>query len=288
MATSEYPEFVSFTKTWHSAPYPLISPTRPELLASGKNVVVTGGGTGIGYAIAKAFAQASAKSITIIGRRRDRLETAATKISAIAPKETQILYELADLQDHAQINNALATIVAKVGNVDLLVSSAGVLPQNGPIATYDPAAIRKSFEVNVIGTLNVIQAFAIYAGPDPTLIHVSSGTVHTRPIPEQGAYNATKLAALKLVDQFCAENPKFHVVSLHPGWVATEMNDMQAEAPDFPELPGSLAVWLASPEAKFLRGKLVWSNWDVGELLERAEEIKDSNLLNLILDGVSM
>jgi hypothetical protein len=53
-------------------------------------------------------------------------------------------------------------------------------------------------------------------------------------------------------------------------------------------LPGNLCVWLASPEARFLRGKLVWSNWDMEEILQRADEIRESNLLALILEGVSM
>ena len=44
----EIPKFTSFTKTWHNKPYASISPSRPELSAKGKNVVVTGGGTGIG------------------------------------------------------------------------------------------------------------------------------------------------------------------------------------------------------------------------------------------------
>lgn len=54
------------------------------------------------------------------------------------------------------------------------------------------------------------------------------------------------------------------------------------------ELPGQFAVWLASPEAKFLRSKFVWANWDVKELLARKNEIRETKLLNLILDGVLM
>ena len=72
----EVPPFVSFTKTYHNKPYDDISPTRPELSAAGKNVVVTGGGTGIGKAIATAFTQAGAKSVAILGRRLDKLEAA--------------------------------------------------------------------------------------------------------------------------------------------------------------------------------------------------------------------
>lgn len=69
--------FVSFTKTWHKKPYVAIDPIRPELKASGKFVVVAGGGTGIGKAIAISFAQAGAKTIAILGRRLDKLEAAA-------------------------------------------------------------------------------------------------------------------------------------------------------------------------------------------------------------------
>lgn len=54
------------------------------------------------------------------------------------------------------------------------------------------------------------------------------------------------------------------------------------------ELPGHFCVWLASPEAKFLRGKFVWVNWDVDELKARAEEIARSKLLTTSLEGVPM
>ena len=51
------------------------------------------------------------------------------------------------------------------------------------------------------------------------------------------------------------------------------------------ELPGNFAVWLASPEAAFLKGKYTYVNWDVDELKARAEEIERSNLLTLTLEG---
>jgi len=54
------------------------------------------------------------------------------------------------------------------------------------------------------------------------------------------------------------------------------------------ELPARTLVWLASSEAKFLRGKLVWANWDAEELVSRAEEIKSSLVLTTVLNGVAM
>lgn len=47
-------------------------------------------------------------------------------------------------------------------------------------------------------------------------------------------------------------------------------------------------MWLASPEAAFLKGKFVWANFDAEELLERASEIKSSRLLTTLLDGVDL
>jgi hypothetical protein len=51
-------------------------------------------------------------------------------------------------------------------------------------------------------------------------------------------------------------------------------------------LPAHYLVWLASPEAEFLKGKFVWVNWDVDDLKDRADEIKSSLVLTLGLHGV--
>ncbi len=48
---------------------------------------------------------------------------------------------------------------------------------------------------------------------------------------------------------------------------------------DAADLAGHFSVWLASPEAQFLRNKFVWVNWDAEELMARKDEIQDSMLL---------
>lgn len=53
------------------------------------------------------------------------------------------------------------------------------------------------------------------------------------------------------------------------------------------ELAASFIVWSASPEAEFLKGKFIWSNWDVDELIAKKEKIASSNVLTNGLIGWS-
>jgi hypothetical protein len=54
---------------------------------------------------------------------------------------------------------------------------------------------------------------------------------------------------------------------------------------DLVSLPASFNVWLASPEARFLKGKFLWANWDVDELKAQAKEIEESTQLSIGLGG---
>ena len=127
-------------------------------------------------------------------------------------------------------------------------------------------------------------------------------------------YNASKFAALKMLETLARENEDLHVVSMHPGvgklclkdqrnasflrvlrfrdlltpsmTVETDMAAKTMKGKDFKlrrldtvELPSHFAVWLCSDEAKFLRGKFVWCNWDVEELKAKKGEIDGSLLL---------
>ncbi|KAI0120724.1 hypothetical protein BJ170DRAFT_698863 [Xylariales sp. AK1849] len=282
------PGFVSFTKKWYSEPYPFISSMRPELSARGKNIVITGGGTGIGQATGAAFARAGARSISILGRRADKLKSSAASILAAAFEETTVSYETADLADWAQTAAAFDSIAQKVGKIDVLISNAGMYGDKGPMATFSAETFMRVFQANVITALHAFQAFLPHAGPEPVLLNTSTGMAHIAPWVDSGAYPTGKAAALKMTDFIAAENPNVRVISVHPGWIPTDFNAHQQEAPDSIKLPASFFVWLTSPEAAFLKSKYVWANWDAQELLERAEEIRGSRLLTWGLDGVPM
>lgn len=219
--------FVSFTKTYHHKPYPHISPTRPELSAAGKNVVITGGGTGIGKAIAIAFAQANAASVSIIGRRLNRLEEAARDISAAAGSAfVRVVTAQGDLSKRESAENAFSEIVRQVGKIDVFVSNAGIFSAPGPVASYDEDEFRRGWEVNFIGAFNAVQAFLPHAAPKAKLINVSSGIAHIGPkFPGVWTYAAVKAGLAKMFDFLASENPDLHVVQIQPGVHATEMNE---------------------------------------------------------------
>lgn len=239
--TSNIPEFFHFTKKWHSEPYPFISPTRPELSAKGKNIIVTGGATGIGNAIAVAFAQAGAKSISIIGRRADKLKSGAAAIVAAASAGTSVLHEVADLVDRDQTIAAFESIAKQVGKIDILVSNAGFYGQPGNMATYTAESLMNNLQRAVVTALHAFQAFLPVASPSPMILNTSTGMAHVAPWPGAGAYPISKAAALKLTDFIAAENPHIHVVSIQPGWTPTELNGYAKEAPDSSECSSLLS-----------------------------------------------
>lgn len=304
------PMFASFTKLWHTKPYDLISPKRPELAVTGKNVVIAGGGTGIGKATAIAFAQANAASVSVIGRRVNRVEETAQEIRKAGPK-TEVLYEKADMSQRSEADAALRNLASKFGKVDIFIWCAGPLPQRAQVKGYDEKEFRRGFEHIALATFNAVQAFMPIAARDAKLFNVPSGIAHISPMPELGSvfnYGMYKLAVTKMFDYLASENPGLHVVNIQPGVVDTEINEgTEIKGQDegttvskscsrlsVPltsskvELPTWFMVWLASKEAAFLNGRFVWVNWDVEELLARKEEIEQSMLLRIVLEGVSM
>lgn len=221
-------QFPSFTRTYHNDPYPAISPLRPELTAaaSDKTVVVTGGGTGIGKAIATAFAQAGAATVAIIGRREDRLKEAVEEISSAAAEhdaKVKVFYQVADLTNRAATVKAFSVIVEAQGRpIDICISNAGTTPKPGRVADVDEEEFMALVYGNVRSTLNTAHAFLPRSSKSATFINISTGIVHMLPRPGISSHAASKAASMKLVEYLAAENPELFVVSVQPGSVPTE------------------------------------------------------------------
>jgi NAD(P)-dependent dehydrogenase (short-subunit alcohol dehydrogenase family) len=88
-----------------------------------RSVLVTGGGSGLGLAMAKKFASYGAK-VTIAGRTLDRLERAAGEIRAVAREGGEVDYKPADVREPAEVDALVAHAVERFGRVDSLVNNA--------------------------------------------------------------------------------------------------------------------------------------------------------------------
>ena len=87
----------------------------------GKTALVVGGGTGIGYGIAKALANAGCR-VAISGRREEMLRQA----SAAADTKTPLLFHTADAGDRESVHDLIGWATEQLGQIDILVNSAGI------------------------------------------------------------------------------------------------------------------------------------------------------------------
>ncbi|HYX20865.1 MAG TPA: SDR family oxidoreductase [Thermoanaerobaculia bacterium] len=94
----------------------------PRLLA-GRAILVTGGGSGLGFAMASTFAAHGAK-VAIAGRRRDRLEAAAKEIAASAREGGEAAFFPADVREPEQAAGLVAAAAERFGGIDGLVNNA--------------------------------------------------------------------------------------------------------------------------------------------------------------------
>ncbi|KAK0658789.1 Short chain dehydrogenase andI [Lasiodiplodia hormozganensis] len=284
-----------YTKTFHHTPYPAISPTRPELSAANKTIFITGGGSGLGAGFVEAFATAGAAHIITIGRRLGHLDAVAARTRAAHPSTT-ITTISCDVTREADVAAAFARVkeIAPRG-VDVVVANSGYLSEVEPVkaASGDAAADAavtadwwRGWEVNVKGVYLVARHFlAAASGPGAVFLNISAAACMITPVlPGFSSYAPSKIGTCRFIETLQAENPQLRFHNIHPGCIKTDMlTKSKLEEIDLPlddlELASHFLVWLASPEGEFLKGKYLWSNWDVDELKARKAEIQAPNKL---------
>ena len=179
-----------------------------------KHILITGGGTGIGRALAERFA-AKGWQVTIVGRRLELLQEVARdypdKISIISA-------DVGRNQDRQKI------VSEAKGTLDLLVHNAAVLGPVGPILDQSPEDWKSHMATNVEGPLFLTQALLPNLVENSRVVNISSGAAH-QGIPGWGMYCTSKAALFMLgqllKDELAQRNIWFG--SVRPGIVDTPM-----------------------------------------------------------------
>ncbi|KAI2615433.1 hypothetical protein GGS26DRAFT_604521 [Hypomontagnella submonticulosa] len=288
---AEVPPFPSPTRRWHTKAQPSTSPARPELSAKGKSIIITGGGsTGIGGETARYFAAAGASRIALLGRREQPLLGNKTFIENKYPS-VEIHTISADVTKKSDMDAAFAQFAGN-GKIDVLVHSAAVIGPKESVAEADGDKYLQGIQANIAGALWVAKAFLRHAAPDAVAIAINSWGAHLSLNELFASYNVAKMAVFRLWDEVAIANPNLSIFHTQPGVVLTEMNLSAGGAESFENikrddvsLPASFNVWLASPEARFLKSKFIWCNWDVDELKAQAKEIESGPKFNIGLVG---
>lgn len=192
-----------------------------------KHILITGGGTGIGRALAGRFADKGWR-VTIVGRRLNLLQEVARdypdKISIISA-------DVGSIQDRQKI------VSEAKGTLDLLVHNAAVLGPVGPILDQSPEDWKSHMATNVEGPLFLTQALLPNLVENSRVVNISSGAAH-QGIPGWGMYCTSKAALFMLgqllKDELAQRNIWFG--SVRPGIVDTPMQaEIRALEPkDFP------------------------------------------------------
>ena len=225
----------------------------------GKIAVVTGGGRGIGRAIALACANNGA-DLCLVARTRTQLESVAGEIRIL---QQRALVVEADVTQPDQVERMAAEVGDTFGRVDVLVNNAGGGRERSPVVRSDPGLWIRDVMVNLVSAYLVTHAILplMIESGSGCIINVGSGTGH-RPGAGGSAYKAAK-AGLWAFTQTLAEEVWEHGINVNeliPGPVETDLtrDHMQIGAPPPyapservkpPEEVAPLAVWLASQPA---------------------------------------
>jgi NAD(P)-dependent dehydrogenase (short-subunit alcohol dehydrogenase family) len=232
---------------------------------SGKVALVTGGGRGIGKAIARRLAEAGA-NVVIASRKLENLQRTAEEFASLPGKTIPIACHVGRAAD-------IENLAKQAGPIDILVNNSATSLGHGPALEVTDEALMKTVEINVLSALRLIRLIV------PGMIERGGGSIINiasisglRPQPDGLVYSFTKAGLIMMNRVWAIEFGKHgvRVNAIAPGLIQTDFSEhfwkneearkkLEGAKPidrlGQPNDIGGLALFLASEEASFITGQ---------------------------------
>lgn len=237
---------------------------------AGKVALVTGASRGIGLAIAIELARGGA-AVTISSRKPEQVEAAVGEVRGAVP-DARVLGVPANTGKDDDRAEVVGRTVEEFGRLDVLINNTGINPTYGSLLEADLGAVRKIFDVNVVGALGFVQlaAKAWMSEHGGSIVNIAS-VAGLRSSGLLAAYGASKAALIRLTEELAWQlGPGIRVNAVAPAVVKTKFAEMlytdneerlAASYPmkrlGTPEDVAQLVAFLASEQASWITGETV-------------------------------
>lgn len=262
--------------------------------------IVTGGGRGLGRAIAEALA-AEGAAVAAVARSEDEL---AETVAAIEARGGHALAISCDVTARKQVEAMNLEVDQKLGPADILINNAGSLSAVGPTWEVDPQQWLHDVKVKLFGTMLCCRSVmpAMVKRRQGYIINVVGGGTNY-PHTYGSGYGCSNAGLMNLTETLAREasSKGVRVFALEPGLVRTRMTEELAESEEGrrwrpgvaerldagdhnpPEMAAEMAVRLVSGHADDLTGRYFSASDDFDELVARADEIleRDERVLRI-------
>lgn len=212
---------------------------------SGKNAVVTGGGRGLGKAVALALAHEGV-NIAVTGRNEENLKNTVEEIRNLGVKAE---YAVFSIDNEAEVKAGIGSLAEKLGGIDILINNAGI-GDFGTIEDMPSETWEQVIRTNLFGVYYAAKAahpFLKERG-EGDIVNVAS-TAGLKGGPNMSAYAASKAAVVSLSQSMMAEWRKqnIRVITLTPSTIASDMSiqgGLTDGNPDKVLQPEDFAEWV--------------------------------------------